>query len=37
VINTKTNRLACKEIEVGPFPLAVAVSPDGSRAYIVHN
>lgn len=37
VIDAKTNKLVGKPIEVGPFPLAIAVGPDGRRAYIVHN
>jgi DNA-binding beta-propeller fold protein YncE len=37
VINTKFNKPVSKPIEVGPFPVAIALSPDGRRAYIVHN
>jgi DNA-binding beta-propeller fold protein YncE len=37
VIDTKSNKMVGTPIEVGPFPLAVAVAPDGRRAYIVHN
>ena len=37
VIDTATNTLASKVVGIGPFPLAIAISPDGSRTYIVHN
>jgi len=37
VIDTKTDKMVGKAIEVGPFPVAIAVGPDGRRAYIVHN
>ena len=37
VIDTKTDKLVGEPVEVGPFPLAIAVAPDGRRAYIVHN
>lgn len=37
VIDTESNMSVGKPIAVGPFPLAVAVAPDGRRAYIVHN
>jgi len=37
VIDTKSKKMVGKPIEVGPFPLAIAVGPDGQRAYIVHN
>jgi len=37
VIDTKSDKMIGKPIEVGPFPLAIAIGPDGRRAYIVHN
>ncbi len=37
VIDTNSNVRVGTPIEVGPFPLAIAVAPDGRRAYIVHN
>lgn len=37
VIDTTTGRPVVKAIKVGPFPLGLAVTPDGSRVYVVKN
>jgi large repetitive protein len=37
VLDTKTNKMIGKPVEVGAAPLAVAFAPDGRRACIVHN
>jgi YVTN family beta-propeller protein len=37
VIDTATNRLTTRAIKVGPYPSAIALSPDGSRAYVVNS
>src|SRR3954454_22376188 len=35
VIETATNEVAARAIRVGPYPSSIAISPDGSRAYVV--
>jgi len=37
VIDTATNKLAVRGIKIGPFPLALAITPDGKRVYVVKN
>ena len=37
VIDTATHMPVTKPIKVGPFPLGLAISPDGSRVYVVKN
>jgi DNA-binding beta-propeller fold protein YncE len=37
VIDTATKQACCQRIEVDPFPLVLAVDPDGSRVYVVNS
>ncbi|MBK5220534.1 MAG: hypothetical protein JJE35_12235 [Thermoleophilia bacterium] len=37
VIDAKTNRVVVRAVKVGPFPSAIAFTPDGSRVYVVKN
>lgn len=34
IIDTCTNKIICSEIVVGPSPANIAISPDGTRAYV---
>jgi YVTN family beta-propeller protein len=37
VIDTATNSLVVKAIEIGRYPEQIAITPDGSRVYVVKN